>query len=170
MPTRTTVVGLIVLGIVLAGVFWARGRNHPAGPMPGGSGSGQLAAGQVMADTEIPDVTSIDGTVDVGDVRIVLSVSPRPPVAFEKKQFRVRAEAKGAPVTLTNGHIAFEMKMPMGDHRYSLVAANDGWHEAEVVLPFCPSGNPRWYAVVEGSVDGRAVAARFRVDLTRPGP
>ena len=69
---------------------------------------------------------------------------------------------------LTDGRIWFEMKMPMGDHRYTLVAGQDGWYDAEVVLPFCPSGNPRWYANVEGTVDGRRIATRFRLDLTKP--
>ena len=64
--------------------------------------------------------------------------------------------------------VSFEMKMPMGDHRYTLVAGTDGWQQAEVVLPFCPSGNPRWYAIVEGTVAGTPVTARFRLDLTTP--
>ena len=59
--------------------------------------------------------------------------------------------------------------MPMGDHRYSLVPAADGWQEAEVVLPLCPSGKRRWFATVEGTVAGQPRTARFRLDLTPPG-
>ena len=114
-------------------------------------------------------MTRADGAVTLGDVRVTLSVSPRPPVAFEKKRFRVRVETDSAPAALEGGRISFEMTMPMGEHRYSLVAGADGWQEAEVVLPFCKSGNPRWYAIVEGRVDGRPRTARFRLDLTPPG-
>ena len=89
--------------------------------------------------------------------------SPGPPVAFQENRFRVRVESANGPVALEDGRISFEMTMPMGDHRYSLVAGADGWQEAEVVLPFCKSGNPRWYATVEGTVAGeprRALQAR----------
>jgi hypothetical protein len=126
----------------------------------------------------LPDVTQADGIVDLGDVRVVLSVTPRPPVAFQKNQFRVRVEAADAnapagpsratPVPLESGRMSFEMVMPMGDHRYTLVAGADGWREAAVVLPMCKSGNPRWYAIVEGTVAGRPVLARFRLDLAKP--
>ncbi len=172
---RETVVGLVVLGLVLAGVYWSRLRPGTHEGASAGRASHDMALpgahgdGSATDDAALPDVTATDASVDVEGVRVTLSVAPRPPVAFATKHFRVRAEANGVPVALAQGQISFEMKMPMGDHRYSLVAASDGWQEAEVVLPFCPSGNPRWYATVTGSVDGRAVAARFRVDLTKPG-
>ncbi len=67
-----------------------------------------------------------------------------------------------------NGRISFEMTMPMGDHRYSLVPAADGWQEAEVVLPVCGSGHRRWFATFEGTVAGQPRTARFLLDLTPP--
>ena len=127
----------------------------------------------------MPDVTLADGVVDLVDIRVILSVTPRPPVAFAKKRFRVRVESAfgksagdkspGAPVALEGGRISFEMAMPMGDHRYTLVPGDDGWQEAEVVLPFCPSGKRRWYGTVEGTVDGRPRVVGFKLDLTPPG-
>ena len=111
-------------------------------------------------------------------MRVTFSVTPQPPVAFAKVRFRVRVESasteasedgsSNAPLVLEGGRISFEMAMPMGDHRYTLVPGDDGWQEAEVVLPFCRSGNPRWYAIVEGTVTRRPITARFRVDLTKP--
>lgn len=177
MKTRDTLLGLLVLGLVLGGVFWARGRGHwpiqSASGMsdetvPAGAGSAQRVP-DAAAEAAWPDVTLADAAVELGEARVILSVIPRPPVAFEKNQFRVRVESRGAPAVLENGHISFEMKMPMGDHRYTLVPGQGGWLEAEVVLPFCRSGNPRWYATVQGSVAGRPVTARFRLDLTKPG-
>ncbi len=55
------------------------------------------------------------------------------------------------------------------DRPYRAAAAHtgDGWVEAEVVLPFCKSGNPRWFAIVEGTFGGRDVTARFRLDLAK---
>jgi hypothetical protein len=182
---RETLLGLVVLGLVAAGVYWVRVRPSPmagavgeprataeATPEPGEPASERADSADRGSDSSaeaaLPDITLADGTVDLGDVRVVLSVAPRPPVAFAKKRFRVRVTSGAAALPIEGGRISFEMRMPMGDHRYSLVAGADGWHEAEVVLPFCPSGNPRWYASVEGTVAGRPRLARFRIDLTKP--
>ena len=186
MRIRETLLGLVILATVAAGVYWARARPSPmagavdghaataeARPEPGvrtPERAGSDARGSdSSAEAALPDVTLADGAVQQDDVRVTLSVTPRPPVAFSKKHFRVRVESRGVPVALEGGRISFEMKMPMGDHRYALVPGADGWQDAEVILPFCPSGNPRWYALVEGTVSGRPLAARFRLDLTRPG-
>jgi hypothetical protein len=45
------------------------------------------------------------------------------------------------------------------------VAGQGGWLEAEAVLPRCMSGKRRWYATVEGIVEGQPRTARFRLDL-----
>jgi len=156
MSLRNALLGPIVLGIVLMGVFWARGWGR-SGPW------------EADADAALPDVTLAEGVADLGDLQITLSVAPRPPVAFQKSRFRVRVASNGTSMALEGGRISFEMKMPMGDHRYALVPSGDGWQEAEVVLPFCQSGNPRWYASVEGTVAGQPRTARFRLYLTRPG-
>ena len=169
MRIRETLLGLVVLGLVFAGVFWARGR--PPSPWAGDDVRSPGPSGPTSpAEAAMPDVTLADGVVDLGDVLVILSVTPRPPVAFARTRFRVRVESGGAPLALEGGRISFEMVMPMGDHRYTLVPGEDGWQEAEVVLPFCKSGNARWHAIVEGTVAGRPSVARFRLDLTRPGP
>jgi hypothetical protein len=219
MRTRETLLGLLVLGLVAGGVYWARmgpaspaaGSHHAGATTGGGRPSSASRDGPATADAAIPDVTVEDGTVFDGNVRITLSVAPRPPLAFTKTRFRVRVESAfakasadrsasakasadrsasaevsadvsgftqaaadgsgGVPVAIQNGVISFEMVMPMGDHRYTLVAGDAGWYEAEVVLPFCKSGNPRWYAIVEGTAGGRTFSARFMFDLTRsPSP
>jgi hypothetical protein len=174
MRTADTFAGVLVLALVAGGVYWARGRS--AGPDEpalresrdlGGPGAPDRQSPKPEG-TGIPDVTVADATVELDDLRVTLSMAPRPPVAFATTRFGVRVERGGAPVALEGGRIAFEMTMPMGDHRYTLVPGGEGWQRAEVVLPFCKSGNPRWFATVEGTVDGRRVTARFRLDLTRP--
>jgi hypothetical protein len=165
MNSRSTLLGLVVLGLVAMGVFLARLRppSPPAEHVPAAS------AGQASEDDALPDATLADAVADAGGVRITLSLTPRPPVAFGKIGVRVRAEAGGSAVALEGGRISFEMTMPMGDHRYSLVPGDQGWQAAEVVLPLCGSGERRWYATVEGTAAGRPRAARFRLDLTPPG-
>ena len=158
MRLRETLLGLVVLGLVLGGVLWVRGRSDSGAAVP-----------DAAAETAMPDVTVADGTVTLGDVRITLSVTPRPPEAFAKHRYRVRVESGAVPLALEGGRICFEMAMPMGDHGYALVPAGGGWQEAVVVLPVCQSGNRRWYATVEGTTAGQRLAARFRVDLTPPG-
>lgn len=165
MKVRDTLLGLLVAGLLVAGMLWTRARHHQEGSA--GPTSTVQPATDWAVEAAVPDVTLADGIVDLGEVRVVLSVAPRPPVAFQTKQFRVRTESHGRPVVLEGGRISFEMVMPMGDHRYTLVPAGDGWVGAEVVLPFCKSGDPRWFAIVEGTVGGRDITARFRLDLAK---
>lgn len=166
MKLRETLFGLVVLAAVLGGVLWARGRSQ-TGDATGGTAPARRVIDSAT-EAALPDVTLADASVDLGDVRIVLSVAPRPAFGFAKSRFRVRAESAGAPVALENGRISFEMSMPMGDHRYTLVPGAEGWQEAEAVLPLCGSGKRRWYATVEGTVAGKPRTALFRLDLAKP--
>jgi hypothetical protein len=185
MVNRSTVVGLLALALVGAGVFWARSRppSLPAGHLPAataGQAPRSSAAAEAADDESLPGATLADATVTAGDVRITLSLSPQPPVAFAKFRVRVSAFALAPPapasakataderLVIEGGRVVFEMTMPMGDHRYSLVPGAEGWQEAEVVLPLCQSGKRRWYATVEGTIAGRPVTARFRLDLAPP--
>jgi len=179
MKFGSTLLGLLVLALVVAGMFWV--RSHPS--VSGGASAGQTAPAPVSAaaDEALPDVTLADGSVDAGDVRITLSLSPQAPVSLAKFRVRVSAFAlaptasasakatAGNRLPFEGGRISFEMTMPMGDHRYSLIPADEGWQTAEVVLPLCPSGKRRWFATVEGTVAGRPRTARFRLDLEPPG-
>jgi len=176
MRRNSTLIGIVVLGVVAAGVWWARPPSPAVGHLPPASArqapsmSPTASARQAEGDDALPDVTLADGSADAGEgVRITLSLNPQPPVAFAKTKVRVRVEAGGSPVRLDAGRISFEMTMPMGDHRYSLVPGTDGWQEAEVILPRCMSGKRRWYATVEGMVGGQPRTARFRFDLAPPG-
>ena len=165
MKLRETLLGLLALAVVLGGAWWARGRGRAGAPSV--EPAAAKAATAAVPEDPVPDVTLSDGSVDLGDVRLVLSVD-RPAVAFSKVRYLVRAEAGGAPVALEQGHLSFEMTMPMGDHRYTLVPSADGWQEAEVFLPMCRSGNRTWFATVEGTVAGKPRVARFQLDLTAP--
>jgi hypothetical protein len=150
--------GLAVLGLVLAAGVWVRGRN--AGT-PG-----------VEETVSTPDVTHADRVVTAGGFRVRLSVSPHPPVAFRPIRFRVRVDSPSdalRPGVLENARVSFDMTMPMGEHRYTLARGDDGWHEAEVVLPMCGSGDPHWRGTLEGVVDGRPLTAHFVLDLYTPG-
>jgi hypothetical protein len=165
--SRSTLIGLVALALVAAGVWWPRPPSPAVGHLPPASAR-QTPSPE--GDDALPDVTLADGSADAGEgVRITLSLNPQPPVAFATTKVRVRVEAGGSPVRLEAGMVSFEMTMPMGDHRYSLLAGQDGWQEAEVVLPRCLSGKRRWYATVEGTVAGEPRTARFRLDLKPPG-
>ena len=128
MNIKTTLLGIAVLAVLAAGAWWVRSPSPTAatGPAP---------VGPASRGDDMPDVTLAGATVDAGGVSITLSLSPNPPVALATFRVRVRAEANGSPVAIENGRVSFEMVMPMGDHRYSLVAGEEGWLEAAVVLP-----------------------------------
>jgi hypothetical protein len=125
MNIRTTLLGLTLLAVLAAGAWWAR---SPSPTVPD-------AVGQASGGDGLADVTLAAATVDAGGVSITLSLSPNPPVAFAKTRVRVRAESAGAAVPLEGARVSFEMTMPMGVHRYTLVAGEEGWLEAAVVLP-----------------------------------
>lgn len=167
MKLRDTLLGLVVLAAVLGGVWWVRGRSGPS--VPAGDAAPARRTIDPATEAALPDVTEADAFVDLGDVRLVLSVAPRPIMAFATNTYRVRAEAGGAAVPLEGGRISFEMSMPMGDHRHALLPAAVGWSEAQAALPLCGSGKRRWYATVEGTVAGKPRTALFRLDLTKPG-
>ena len=139
MEGRRTAIGIVVLALVATGVFWVRSRTVGTGTVPAGqtapSVAGQRASAPAAGDDALPDVTLAEGTADVGGVRVTLSVTPNPPVAFATFRVRARADANGAPVVLDGGRVSFEMSMPMGDHRYALVPGEEGWLGAAVVLP-----------------------------------
>jgi hypothetical protein len=128
MNIKTTLVGMALLAVLAAGAWWARS------PLPT-SATTPAAVAPAAGDDALPDVTLAEGTADIGGVRITLSVTPNPPVALARFRVRVRAEANGSSAPIEAGRVSFEMAMPMGDHRYSLVAVQDGWQEAAVVLP-----------------------------------
>jgi hypothetical protein len=139
MEGRRTAIGIVVLALVATGVLWVRSRTAGTGTVPAEqtapASADRDAPAPAAGDEALPDVTLTEGTAEVGGVRITLSVTPNPPVAFAKTRVRVRAEVGGSPVVLEGGRVSFEMSMPMGDHRYSLVPGADGWQEAAVVLP-----------------------------------
>jgi hypothetical protein len=128
MRRRELIVGLAVLAVLAAGAWWARSPSVPPSTPP-------TAVKPGTGDDALPDVTLADGTADVGEVRLTLSVTPNPPVALARFRVRVRAEANGSPAAIETGRVSFEMAMPMGDHRYALAPGEEGWQEAAVVLP-----------------------------------
>ncbi|MGE3841045.1 MAG: hypothetical protein AB7I50_05605 [Vicinamibacterales bacterium] len=148
MTTRETCIGLGVLVFVLAGLIWSRG--------------GEEATARSSASS-LPDLSSSDGTVLARGIPLEVSVS-RPATPMVPFRIRVRTDARSSP-PLENGRISFVMAMPMGDHRYDLSPEPDGWQQADVTLPTCLSGERRWYATLDGTVDGRAITARFVLDL-----
>lgn len=149
MKIRETLIGLAVLGSVLVGFLWSRGGDEAA----------------VDASvSSFPDLSESDRTVVADGIPLDISVT-RPVTAFVPFRVSVRTNA-ASDRRLTGGRLSFAMSMPMGDHRYDLVAGPDGWQQADVTLPACLSGERRWYGTVDGRVDGRAVTVHFVLDLS----
>ena len=172
---KNSLLGLLVLAVLAGGFYWVRVAHAPSttasmSPVTGGESASPAShrVATAASDAMLPDLTSGEATVNDGDVRVTVTVTPNPPVAFKENRFRVSVESADGPVALERPQISFEMVMPMGDHRYALVPTPDGWLEAAVVLPMCASGNPRWYATVEGMVAGEPHTARVRLDLAKP--
>ena len=151
-----------LLFVVLSTSGSAIGCAQPDSDATSKSGTEPAAAPPPAA---APDVTASDTNVDVGQVRVVLSVPQRPITPLEKERFCVRAEIDGIPADLAKGHITFDMASPIGAHRYELMDTGDGCHSADVVLPAGPDGGTRWYATVVGVVDEQPVTARFQFDV-----
>jgi hypothetical protein len=174
MKHTQTMAGILVVVLLGAGVYWARTRNASvrATPTAGAAGSITPMAGAhgaaLTSDEALPDLSKAEASAMSGGVMLIASLDPQPPVAYARFTMRVRAEVDGKPVAIEGGKVWFEMVMPMGDHRYTLVSGPAGVQQAEVTLPMCKSGNPRWFANFEGAVAGQPRRARFRLDLTPP--
>ena len=110
------------------------------------------------------DVTASDASVDVGAVRVTMSVPQRPIVAGEKRRFCVRTEVDAIAVELHEGRMSFDTDPPTSVNRQTLTASQDGCYSAEVTLP---AGTTRGYATVEGIVDEHPLTARFQFDVAK---
>jgi len=171
--------GLAAFCVVVVAAFWMGSRPSTPAATPV---TVPAAASAGSGDDAVPDITNADGVSDAGGVRITVSLEPRPPAALAAFKVRVFASVLASTdpasamlsprklVPFEAGRIRFEMTMPMGEQRYSLVPGPQGAQEAAVVLPACSSGDRRWYATVEGTVAGQPRIARFRLDLARPSP
>ena len=86
---------------------------------------------------------------DVGDLRIVLELAPRPPVPLKELDAAVRLTRGGAPVA--EAEVAVELSMPgmyMGETRIALRADGDGRYAGRGALLRCASGRRDWVAEV----------------------
>lgn len=130
----------------------------PAGEEPASASERADVGGAV-------DVTASDMSVDVGQVRIMLSIAQRPLVAGETERFCVRAEIDGIPFDLADGHLSLAPAGSAREERHALVES-EGCYAADVVLPQAEGGTTRYYATVEGTVDEQPVTARFQFDVS----
>ena len=123
--------------------------------------------GVAMSDGAMPDVTRGEASMNVGDARVTLAVEPGPPVAFRENRFRVRVESASGPMSLEDGRISFEMKMPMGDHRYSLVAGRTGGRRRRSCSPSARAAIRGGTPPSKARSAGEPYTARFRFDLAK---
>lgn len=100
---------------------------------------------------------------DVGDLRVVLDLSPRPPLPLKALEAEVRLTRGVAPVS--GAEVAVELSMPgmyMGDNRIPLPASGDGRYAGKGALLRCVSGRRDWVAEVAVRLPGGGEArARF---------
>jgi hypothetical protein len=160
MRRRDLAFGVVLVAAIAAGAYVA-GRPH------GTRGADQTTSGD---SAELPNLSLHDVRLEVDDVAVRVAVASRPVLAFEKNQVFFRFEGvgedAGQPVAVEDAAVSFTMKMDMGMHRYALVPGpQDGWLQAELVLPACPSGNRRWYGNLTFAVSGRPLRTSFQLDL-----
>ncbi|MFA6109254.1 MAG: hypothetical protein WDA75_10855 [Candidatus Latescibacterota bacterium] len=160
MGRRELILGVPLVVVIAAGVYWASHRGASE-ILAGGAGS--TLAGSAI---DLPDLSRGDARLEV-DGLIVRVEGTRPIRAFEQNRLLFRFEGPdGSDRPVAEAVVSFTMTMEMGKHRYSLVpAAREGWLQAELVLPACPSGNRRWYGDLTFTSAGRPGATRFQFDL-----
>ncbi len=84
-----------------------------------------------------------------GPVRVVLELSPRPPVPLKAIEATVRVLQDGAP--LAGAEVAVELSMPgmfMGENRIAMKSGADGRYTGQGALLRCTSGRRDWLAEV----------------------
>lgn len=98
-----------------------------------------------------------------GPIRLVLDLSPRPPLPLKEIEATVRLVRDGAP--LAGAEVTVELSMPgmfMGDNRIATKAGPDGRYSGKGVLLRCASGRRDWAAEVVIRIPGAPEArARF---------
>jgi nitrogen fixation protein FixH len=99
----------------------------------------------------------------VGGLRVVLDLSPRPPVPLKELRATVRLERDGAPVA--GAQVEVDLAMPgmyMGENRIRLRADGAGFYSGTGALLRCASGRRDWTAEVVARLPGGGEArARF---------
>jgi hypothetical protein len=100
---------------------------------------------------------------DAGDVRVVLDLSPHPPVPLKEIDVAVQLSRGGVP--LAGAEVAVEISMPgmfMGENRIPMRAVGDGRYVGKGALLRCTSGRRDWLAEVVVRVPGGGeTRARF---------
>ncbi|OGQ85718.1 MAG: hypothetical protein A2289_13430 [Deltaproteobacteria bacterium RIFOXYA12_FULL_58_15] len=154
---RNTIVGVVVAVLLFGGIYLSRLVNT------GTAVEGEVTSGQSTGEL---DVSQKNGTMKLGPLVADVVVSPRPPLPMTNLTFEFVLKDKGAPVD--SARLSFNMKMDMGPHDYSLIAAGDGrWLAKDVVLPTCPSGGRLWFGTLAARQDDQEHRGRFRIELAR---
>jgi hypothetical protein len=153
----------IAVALVAAVVF----AGGPSGCRPSPEPASRAA---VSTGASLPDLSAGDLRLEAGGVAVRVVAEPRPILAFETTRLLFHFAEVGAaderPSAVDRATVSFAMEMDMGPHRYLLVpATREGWLQAEVVLPACPSGNRRWYGTLAFELAGQTHSVRFQFDL-----
>ena len=155
----------VFIGPVIALAISVGCSETPQQAAPPAASNPQPAAAAPAAN--VADLTTSDVTVDVGAVRMMVSVPQRPIVTAAPRRFCVRTEVDGIQVDLAKGTLTFDTDPPSGAQRYTLAETPDGCHSADVTLTAPANGATRWYGTVEGSVDEQSLSARFQFNAPK---
>jgi hypothetical protein len=160
MRQRDLILGVLLVVVIAAGVYWVSHRGASEVPE---RGAGSTSAGSAI---DLPDLSLGDARLEV-DGLVVRVEGTRPIRAFEQNRLLFRFEGTdGSDRPVEEAVVSFTMKMEMGRNRYTLVpSSREGWLQADFVLPACPSGNRRWYGNLTFAVSGRPLRTGFQFDL-----
>lgn len=163
---REQLIGLLVVVAIAAGAYFTTTRNEAVptvctlGSAPG-------------AQTDLHNISLADARLGGDGVAVLIEVPSRPILAFEENlllfRFEEESGSAGTPLAVTDATVSFNMRMEMGESRYTLVPADrTGWLAVRFVLPACPSGSRRWYGILSFTAGGWPRERRFEFDL-QPG-
>jgi len=115
--------------------------------------------------SEALDLSGGDRTFLCDGLEVAVAVS-RPARAFKPLRFKLTFKKPADPRVLvpTDVTLCFNMKMDMGDYRFSLQPKNAAFL-CEAVLPRCLSGGSRWFGKLNFRVDGKFHQMVFILDL-----
>ena len=175
MGRRDLLVGVVVVGAMVAAMYLTR-QHQGTKQATGGRAGGETTVAPGMASPlapgglNVPNLSVADARLETDDVSVQVEAMARPILAFRQNRLLFRFEgignAAGQLVSVQAPTLSFAMEMDMGKHRYALVpAAREGWLQADVVLPACPSGGRRWYGDLSFRAGGRQLRTRFQFDL-----
>lgn len=114
---------------------------------------------------EVNNITDSDKTFNLDGIDVTASMS-RPAFPMKPIDFSLTFTKDGAPVSVQDVELKFNMKMDMGKYEFDL-SEKDGKHAVTALLPKCMMGGVLWFGKIEFKYEGKEYEKVFFFKMTK---